>query len=141
MTINRRPAFSGKLIRSEVVRLTAASTSRDASVTTNIIQLFVAGSDGARIENVIIQALGNTTAGSIRVYRVNAGTYRLIVEIAVPARTIDLSNGVLPFRDDQTIRTQIGDVLPAIQLKANEAVYVATQNAESFDVHAWGGDF
>lgn len=135
-----RPAFASKLMRSEIVRLSAASTSRDGSSTTNIVQCFQAPAGGSRVEAVEIQALGNTTAGAIRVFSVNGATYRLRREVLVPAVTINLATGIGPWFDD-SIRSAIGDPLPAFLLKANEWLYVATHNAESFDVCIWGGDF
>lgn len=137
-----RPAFASKTIRSEATRIGAgASTSRDASVTTNILPLFTAGAAGSRIEVVEFIALANTTPGSIRLFTLNGSTYRLRREIAVPQVTIDLTVGIVPWYDDSTVRARLGEPYPAILLKASEVLYVATSNASPFDVTAWGGDF
>lgn len=123
-------------------RLTAASTSRDASVTTNITQCFVAGADGSRVEKVIFQnsnpaASGASTANVMRLYHVVGGVYKLLQEVT--SATVTPSATAIGARAEMTFPGGLflasGDSLSASMQTAGGS------SVDQTDVICLGGNF
>lgn len=129
MALNPQFASTPRL---EFIQIATANTNKDGSGT--IANLFTAGSSGSRVEEIIIKAVGNTTAGQIRFFVNDGSSNRLIWEVDVPAQT---GTGI-----NQTFSIILGaeSFLPLI-LKPNQSLRVSTHNAETFNVFAIGGDF
>lgn len=108
--------------------LSEANSNRDGTGT--IVTIFTAASTGSRIDEVIIKAVGTTTAGTIRLYIHNGTTNFLLTEISVIA--IVASGTVKSFEDG--IKLEV--VLPT-----GYSLQASTNNAEAFNVVALGGDF
>lgn len=90
MPANTSPIFP-EIPVSSWCTLTAANTAMDGTGTVGLA--FVAGADGARVDEIVCKALGSNVATVARVY-VNNGTTNtvaannsLIAEIALPATT------------------------------------------------------
>jgi hypothetical protein len=89
--------------------------------------------DGTRVDKVIVQAVGTTTAGMVRlfVYDPTADRNTLIAEVRVEAITPSAS--VKAF--SQTL-----DLLPnGIMLPQNYVLRASTHNSETFHVTSFGG--
>ena len=125
------PQFAST-VRATTVQVSTANTNRDGTGT--IVTSFTAGTSGSRIEAVEICATGTTTAGMVRLF-INDGTNsRLIREQAIPART---PSGTVPAFQMQLV---FGDYSPLL-LPATYSLRAATNNAETFNITVYGGDF
>jgi len=121
--------------RCAMAQVTTANTNRDGTGT--IVSVFTAGSSGSRIERVLIQAVGTTTAGMIRLY-INDGTNsRLYQEIPIGATTPSGSVPAIAVACQAfTMPTMYPIVIPTgFSLRAS------TNNTETFNIIAIGGDF
>lgn len=114
-------------------RITAANTNRDGTGT--LVTLATGAANGSRIDRINIVAIVTTTAGMIRFFLDDATNVRAWKEIAVTAITPSAS--VAAF-SNEIVRT---DTQPLIILPPNWILKVGTHNAESFDVHASGGNY
>jgi len=115
--------------KGSIVNFATANTARDGTGT--IASLHIAGANGARIDKITVQAAVTTTAGVIRLFRrVSAGTYRLYREILVPA--------VVP---STTVEAWSYRFTDTIILSATDELGISTNNAESFNAIAEGGDY
>jgi hypothetical protein len=65
--------------------LTTADTSRTAPTT--VTTVFTAGSSGSRIDKLIANGVGNTTATILRWFIFDGTNYRLFYEMIIPAVT------------------------------------------------------
>lgn len=101
--------------------ISTANTARDGSGTLGTV--LTAGAGGARIDSLIIQAVGTTTAGAVRLFIHDGATARMIDEFSVPAITPSLTQP--PFR-------QV--VSYPIVLKTGHSLKASTNNAEPFNV-------
>jgi hypothetical protein len=122
-------------------RLTAASTSRDASTTTNILQCFTAGPMGSRVDEVRFvnsaPAAGAGTANVFRLYEYNLITYRLIQEVA--AATVTSSATVAGIFATMTF---VGGLIVQPGLTLWASMHTAGgSNVDQTDVLVRGGDF
>lgn len=112
------------------VLVSAANTNRDGTGT--LATVFTAGASGSRIDDIVIAAIGTTTAGMVRLYLHNGTSAFLLTEIPVSA--ITPSGTLAAFRSvllDQGLILATGWSLRA-----------STHNAESFHVTVTrGGDF
>ncbi len=126
------PAFAATP-RASAATISTAESSRTAP--TNVGTVWTAGTAGSRIERVIIEATGTTTAGMVRLFLYNGSTYFLFAEVSVsaitPSGTVAAFNAPLSF------------ALPGLELFLPNgwSLRATTQNAESFNVIAFGGDF
>lgn len=133
MTANTYPVFA-LTPRCGMAQISTANTNRDGTGTIGTV--LAAGSNGTRIDLITIKATVTTTAGMIRLFIHDGTNYRLWKEIAVSA--ITPSGTVAAFASILTPDTD-GD-LPLI-LPANYSLRASTNNAETFNVIAQGGDF
>lgn len=113
-----------------IALVNTANTNRDGTGT--IATVFTAGTNGSRVESVEITARGNTTNNVVRLFVHDGTTAFLLEEVLVPA--ITASTTVKVFR--QTIVFSSPIVLPP-----NYSLRASTNNAEAYNVIAFGGDF
>lgn len=137
-----------KNARQASVAISTANTNRDGTGTMTIVWTAPAFVDatnpgGSRIERIIIQATGTTTAGMVRLFVSNDATantaantflYEEIpVTAATPSTTVQAYSVSLQAVTYQT--------LFPIMIGPGCTLRVSTANAESFVVTAMGGDY
>jgi len=109
--------------------VSAANTNRDGTGT--LVTILTAGSNGSRIDWLVISAPGTTTAGMIRLFLSDGTNHRLFLEIPVIATTP--SSTIPAFRAEQA--------LPGLVIPSGWTLRAATHVAETFNVLTIGGDF
>lgn len=116
--------------------ISTAETSRTAP--TALATLKTASSAGSLVTAVEATAQGTTTAGVLRLFISDDGgtTKRLYEEVLVSAFTPSTTVAVWSGRFRRMSLAK-----PLILTPTNGVLYVATNNAEGFTVHAEGGDF
>ena len=115
--------------RCGVVSISSADTSRTAP--TNVGTVFTAGASGSRIDEVTITAAGTSTANVVRLFIYDGSTYFLLQEVLITAITAAASQDSF-----STTLTFNSLVIPSgFSLRAT------TNNAETYHVLAFGGDF
>ena len=122
------PQFAS-IVKASAAIISTADTSRTAP--TNIGTVFTAGSSGSRIDEVNIIATGTTTAGVVRLWLYNGTTYYLFQEILVTP--ITPSTSIAVFSSTSTYNN--------LMLPSGWSLRATTNNAEEFDIIAFGGDF
>jgi hypothetical protein len=110
------------------VAISTANTNRDGTGTIGTV--YTAGANGTLIERVDISATGTTTAGVVRLYVHNGSTAFLWKEILVSA--ITPSTSIAAFT--RAVRERL-------YMPSGWSLRASTHNAETFNVHAWGGDY
>lgn len=118
-----------------VGQVTTANTNRDGTGT--IATIFTAGASGSRIDAINLKAVATTTAGMIRLFVHDGTNARLLTEVPVIAIT---PSATLPAWEVQLNTNTMSQVLPII-LPTGYSLRAATNNAETFNVIASGGDF
>ena len=118
-----------------VGQVSVANTNRDGTGT--IATIFSAGANGSRVDAIDLKSVGTTTAGMIRLFVHDGANARLLTEVPVTAIT---PSGTLPSWEVQLNTNTITQVLPLL-LPAGYSLRAATNNAETFNVIALGGDF
>ena len=118
-----------------VGQVSVANTNRDGTGT--IVTVFSAGASGSRIDAIDLKAVGTTTAGMIRLFIHDGANARLLTEVPVTAIT---PSGTLPSWEAQLNTNTMTQVLPLV-LPTGYSLHAATNNAETFNVIALGGDF
>lgn len=109
--------------------LSTANANRDGSGT--LVDLFVTGSIGSKINEIDVTATGTTTAGMIRLFLYDGTNTRLLKEIQVSAVT---PSGTVP--------AWTGSWVPAnLILPTGYTIRGSTQNAETFHALVFGADF
>lgn len=117
--------------KSPCVAVALASTARDGTSGT-LYTLYTAASNGSRIDDISIEATGNTTAGMLRFYIFNGTTHFLIMEVPVIAST--------PTSTTKAFSVTLSNL--SLVLQGTYLLKVSSQNAESFHVVVTrGGDF
>jgi hypothetical protein len=122
------PQFAST-VKTGVVSIGTAETSRTAP--TSVGTLFSAGSNGSRVDEINIVATGTTTAGVVRIFVYNGTNYFLLREALVPAITPSTTVAVF----SSTL------VFSNLVIPTGYSIRVTTNNAETFHVSAFGGDF
>lgn len=113
----------------QVAQISTANTARDGTGT--IATVVTAGTNGCRIEEVVITATGTTTAGVVRLF-INDGTNtRLLAEVPITAITVGASTPGF------TARLTFANLV----LESGDSLRASTHNAETFNVFAFGGSF
>ena len=120
--------------RCEVGQVSTANTARDGTGT--IASIFAAGLEGSRIDQIRIHATSTTTAGMIRLFIDNGTNTRLWKEIPVTAITPSATQPAW----SANVASQVDLELPLV-LPATHSLRAATNNAETFNIIAIGGDF
>lgn len=116
-------------------QVSVANTNRDGTGT--IVSVLAAGSSGARIARIVVQAIGTTTAGQVRLYLHDGTTTRLWKEVAI--RALTPSATVQAEHVELTDQSDLG-LMPLI-LPSGWSLRASTHNAETFNVIAYGADF
>jgi hypothetical protein len=117
--------------------MSTANTNRDGTGT--LATIATAGASGSRIDEVTIKATGTTTAGMARLYLHDGTSARLFDEVPVQA--------VTPAATIPTWEAVLGNNAPVnsgkwpLFLPTGWSLRAAPNNAETFNVHASGGDF
>jgi hypothetical protein len=122
------PAFAATP-RCAIGQVTTAETSRTAPTT--VVTVMTAGANGSRIDSVQITATGTTTAGVIRLWIYDGTNYRLFSETLVTAITPSTTLGV--FSANLSFNTFL--------LPNGYSLRATTNNTETFNITAFGGDF
>lgn len=121
--------------RCGIGQVSVANTARDGTGTIGTV--FTAGTNGSRIESISIQATSTTTPGMVRLFLHDGTNSRLWREVAVSAATPSAT--AKAFATALAARTN-PDLLP-IHLPPGYSLRASTNNAEAFNVVAFGGDF
>lgn len=110
-------------------QISTANTLRDGTGTVGTV--VTAGSNGSRISGVRVIGVGTVTAGVVRLFLNDGTNKRLLREILVPATTPSTS-----------VECWYADVVfpDGIVLPSGWSLLAATNNAETFNVFAFGGD-
>jgi len=115
--------------------LSVANTNRDGTGTLAIV--LTAGANGSRIDALVLQATGTTTGGMIRLFVHDGTNARLYAEVPVQAATPGGTVAAWTARLNTNTATQF---LPLI-IPSGYSLRASTNNAETFNVIALGGDF
>jgi hypothetical protein len=115
--------------RCSSVSISTADTSRTAP--TNVGTLLAAGSSGSRVDEIDITAAGTSTANIVRIFIYNGSTYYLLQEVLITA--ITPSATVAAFSTAITFNSLV--------IPSGSSIRVTTNNAETYHVTAFGGDF
>lgn len=121
--------------RCGIGQVSVANTARDGTGT--IATIFTAGANGSRIDAISLKAVGNTTAGMIRLFIHDGTNARLLTEVPVTAVT---PSTTLPSWGAELNTNTMTQVLPIV-LPNGYSLRAATNNAETFNLIAFGGDF
>lgn len=132
MPLATDPAFAAAATRYARGQISTANTNRDGTGTGPATAILTGVANGTKIEEIIIQAQVTTTAGMVRIYIYDGSAARLIDEVVVSAITVGAA--VPAFRASR-IYTNLW--LPS----ASHSITASTHNAETFNVHVFGGDF
>lgn len=111
--------------------ISTANTNRDGTGTIGTLLTAVAA--GTKVNEIVVQALGTTTAGMVRLYHSADGgtTWTMFDEIDVTAVTVGANTKA--FRSSKTYDN-------LILVGTSAKLGASTHNAESFEVYALGGD-
>lgn len=118
-----------------IAAISTANTNRDGTGTIGTV--LTAGASGSRIDAVMLKATGTTTAGMIRLFVHNGTTAYLLNEIPVLANT---PSSTAPAWEVQMNASTMSQLFPVI-LPTGFSLRASTNNAETFNVLAVGGDF
>lgn len=110
--------------------ISTANSNLDGSGALGMV--LAAGANGSRIDKVNIKAIATTTAGMVRLFVNDGANSRLIEEVVVAAVT---QSGTSP-AFGALLQFENGICIPS-----GYSLLASTQNAESFVVTAFGGDF
>lgn len=118
-----------------VGQISTANTARDGTGTIGTV--FTAGSNGSRIDMIDVQATTTTTAGMVRLFVHNGTNAILLGEVPVQANTPSATNPAF----NALLNTNTMSQLLPIVLPTGWSLRASTNNAEAFNVIAFGGDF
>lgn len=137
MAANTVPIFTKVPSAAQSGRLVTANTTRDLSSGTTYI-IFTAGSEGGRVEKVILQPLGTNTATVVRIFRNNGGTITvaannsIIKEVTMPGTAVS-----------EVAALASTEIALDLGLKATERLVctIGTAVAAGIDASAVAGDY
>lgn len=112
-----------------MAQVSTANTNRNGTGT--IADVLTGVAAGTRIERVVVEGTGTTTAGMVRLYLYDGTNTRLYREVSVTAITPSAS--VQVFRSEFALTDC---VLPSASWK----LQASTHNAETFNLFAFGAD-
>ena len=121
-----------------VAVISTANTNRDGTGTLGTV--FTAGASGSRIDAVEVQATGTTTAGMVRLFLHDGTNARMIAELPVFANT---PSGTVPAWSAIVNSSGMnnGTIQLPMSIPTGWSLRASTNNAETFNVLAFGGDF
>jgi hypothetical protein len=111
------------------IEISTADTSRTSP--TNVGTVLTAGASGSRIDEVNVVALGTTTSNVVRLFLFDGTNYFLMQEVLIAALTPSVTAPVVTY-----ISTYSNLMLPS-----GWSLRATTNNAEAYEVLAFGGDF
>ena len=111
-------------------QVSVANALRDGTGT--IVDIITGTTFGTRIDKITVTATGTTTAGMVRLFLYTGTVTRLFMEVSVVAATPSAS--VQAFT--QTVVFDHGVILPV-----GWKLQASTNNAETFNVFAFSGDY
>lgn len=116
-------------VRCSGASISTADTSRTAP--TNVGTVLTAGASGSRIDEVTITAAGTSTANVVRLFIYTGTTYYLLMEVLItavtPSASVDSFTTTLTFN--------------SLVIPSGYSLRATTNNAETYHVLAFGGDF
>lgn len=115
-------------------QVSAANTNRDGTGT--IVTLGTAPAAGSRLDSVIVQAVGTTTSGMVRLYVHDGANARLFLELPVVGVT---PSGTQPAWAVQANANTMSQLFPLV-LPSGYSLRASTHNAETFNVIGCAGD-
>lgn len=119
--------------RCAIAAISTANTNRDGTGTIGAV--FTAGSSGSRIDTILVEATGTTTAGMVRLFIYNGSTAYLFKEVPVLAITPGASTPAWGAQINSTLDRELPIIIPT-----GYSLRASTHNAETFNVIAMGGD-
>jgi hypothetical protein len=114
-----------------IAQVSAANTARDGTGT--IVSVFSAGASGSIVYKIKIVAVGTSTSNVIRLFLNDGTNTRLFEEVMVPAITPSATNHVFAY--EITFPTNAPLFLPT-----NYSLRASTNNAETYNIFAFGAD-
>jgi hypothetical protein len=100
--------------------------------TGTIVSFVTAGTYGTRVDRIVVQALGTTTAGKVHIFkRTSAGTWRFYMAVLVTAITPNATTAHFRYAAENL----------TIDLEVNQELGAAPLNAESFLVFGEGSSY
>lgn len=120
--------------KTSAATISTANTGRDGTGT--IGPIFTAGSNGSRIDKIVIHAQATVTAGAVRFFIHDGTNYFLFKEVPVVATTPSATTPAFSSVLSQEIEASLPLILPT-----GYSLMAATEKAESFNIIAIGGDF
>jgi len=127
------PQFAS-LVQTSAVTISTANTNRDGTGT--IETILTSGTNGSRIDKIIIHAQSTVTSGNIRLFIHDGASYFLFKEMPVIATTPSSTTPAF----SAVLSQEIESTLPLI-LPTGYSLRASTEKAESFNIIAIGGDF
>jgi hypothetical protein len=118
-----------------VAVISTANTARDGTGTIGTV--VTAGASGSRFDGITIQAAGTTTAGMVRIFLHDGSSSKLLMEVPVPA--ITPSGTITAFNAGYNF-SNAPEIFPII-VPTGYSIRAATNNAETFNVFGFGGNF
>jgi hypothetical protein len=97
-----------------------------------VVTVYTPGANGGRIEYIRVKAVAATTAGMVRLFINDGSNTRLWKEISVSAIT--------PSATVQSFEAEFVPTKPLV-LPSGYTLKASTENGETFNVVAFGGDF
>ena len=116
-----------------LAQITVANANRDGTGT--LVDIITGGSNGTRIEHVDICAAGNVSSGVVRLFIHDGTDTRLWKEILATTTTPSTTTATWMYSLDTST---LGRVLI---LPSGWILRASTNNAETYNVMAVGGDF
>lgn len=114
-----------------IAQLTTANANTDGTTGAVVVLVTGGSAPGSRVDRLRIQAIGNTTAGKIRIFLFDGvSSTKLFKEILVPAVTVSAS--VAAWDTEATLD---------VPLPAGFVLIGSTLNSETFNLFPIGGDF
>lgn len=126
------PAFSATVNTGSALAAATADTSLTAP--TNFATVLTAGTNGTKIEDVVIQGVGTTVAGLVNLFRFDGTTYHLIDQVTIGAVTVSAT----------TAAYRVERQYPNLWLKSGDTLRFAqtvAANVSLIKVTAFGADF
>lgn len=131
MAANTLPIFP-VAARVGVANISSSSAIRTTTGVTGLTSLFVAGTNGSRIDRIRVKATATTTTGMVRIWIYSgSGNAQLLFEIPVTALT--------PSATVASFDTYLN--VDMENLPSGYTLYATTEKAETFNVMAFGGDW
>jgi len=118
-----------------IAQISTANTNRDGTGTIGTV--FTAGASGSRVDAIAIKATGTVTAGMVRLFVHDGTNARLLAELPIVAGTPAASTPAYEVQLNQNTMSQLFPII----IPTGYSIRASTNNAETFNVFGFGGDF